>query len=311
MELIRGGHNLRPGHRGCVATVGNFDGVHRGHAAVIESLAAAAERRGLPSTVVTFEPHPQEHFAPSKAPPRLTRLRDKLAELESLGVARVLCLHFGERLASMAPQAFVDELLLDGLGVSFLMVGDDFRFGHKRAGDFDFLARAGAQKGFDVERMPTVQDSGERVSSTRVRQALAERDLGTAEHLLGHVFAVRGRVANGDRVGRELGWPTINLDFARTRPPLTGVYAVRVDGPGLSDWPGVASLGTRPTVGGERTLLEVHLFDYGGDLYGAHVTVRFVAWIRDEANLASLEALREQIARDADQARALLAPATD
>ena len=310
MELIRGGHNLRPSHRGCVATIGNFDGVHRGHAAVIEALREAAAQRGQPATVVTFEPHPREFFTPAKAPARLTRLRDKLAALEALGVERVLCLQFGPGLAGMAPQAFVDELLLDGLGVSFLMVGDDFRFGKDRAGDFQFLADAGEREGFQVQRMPTVMAGTDRISSTRIRQALAERDLGEAARLLGRAFTIRGRVAHGDRVGRELGWPTVNINFDRTNPPLAGIYAVRVDGPGLSGHPGVASLGTRPTVGGERTLLEVHLFDYQGDLYGAQLAVRFVDWIRDEANLASLEALRDQIGRDAEQARALLAPAT-
>jgi len=310
MELIRAGHNLRPSHRGCVATIGNFDGVHRGHAAVIESLREAAGKRAQPATVVTFEPHPREFFAPAEAPARLTRLRDKLAALEALGVERVLCLPFGWRLAGMAPQAFVDELLLGRLGVSFLMVGDDFRFGKERAGDFRFLAEAGEREGFEVARMPTVMEGGERISSTRVRQALADRDLDEAARLLGRTFSIRGRVAHGDRVGRELGWPTVNINFDRTRPPLSGVYAVRVDGPGLEGHAGVASLGIRPTVGGERTLLEVHLFDYQGDLYGAPLTVRFVDWIRDEANLASLEALRDQIGRDAEQARALLAPAT-
>jgi len=310
MELIRGGHNLGPSHRGCVATIGNFDGVHRGHAAVIASLREAADQRGQPATVITFEPHPREFFAPGKAPARLTRLRDKLAALNAMGVERVLCLPFGPRLASMSAQAFVDDLLVGGLGVSFLMVGDDFRFGKDRAGDFQFLAEAGERKGFEVARMPTLMEDGERISSTRIRDALAARDLATAERLLGRPYAIAGRVAHGDRVGRELGWPTVNINFDRTQPPLTGIYAVRVDGPGVTDHPGVASLGTRPTVGGERTLLEVHLFDYQGDLYGAHLTVRFVGWIRDEANLASMEALRDQIARDAEQARALLAPAT-
>lgn len=310
MELIRGGHNLRASHRGCVATIGNFDGVHRGHAAVVSSLREAAERLGQPATVITFEPHPREFFAPAKAPPRLTRLRDKLAALADLGVARVLCLPFGWRLAGQSPQGFVDELLLDGLGVSFLMVGDDFRFGRDRAGDFDFLARAGERQGFEVTRMPTVAEGGERISSTRIRDALAQRDLATAERLLGRRFAISGRVAHGDRIGRELGWPTVNLPFHRTQPPLAGVYAVRVDGPGLADYPAVASLGTRPVVGGSSTLLEAHLFDYSGELYGAHLTVRFEAWIRDEANLESMAALQEQIGQDAEQARALLgAPA--
>jgi riboflavin kinase/FMN adenylyltransferase len=310
MELIRGGHNLGARHRGCVATIGNFDGVHRGHAAVVTSLRQAGERLCQPPTVITFEPHPREFFAPAKAPPRLTRLRDKLAALDQLGVARVLCLPFGWQLASQSPQAFVDELLVERLGVSFLMVGDDFRFGRDRAGDFAFLAEAGERRGFEVTRMPTVLDDDERISSTRIREALARRDLATAERLLGRAFGISGRVAHGDRIGRELGWPTVNLPFARTQPPLAGVYAVRVDGPGLRDHPGVASLGTRPVVGGESTLLEVHLFDYQGDLYGAHLTVRFKAWIRDEANLPSMAALRDQIGRDAEQARALLgAPA--
>jgi len=302
MELVRGGHNIRPGHRPCVATIGNFDGVHRGHQAVLAALREAAGRYRLPATVITFEPHPREYFAPDSAPGRITRLRDKLQLLEAAGAERVICLAFGRRLASQSAEAFIDELLVDALGVRYLMVGDDFRFGQGRRGDFGMLAAAAEAHGYELERMPTVGEGGERVSSTRVRAALADGDLAAAERLLGRRYRVSGRVARGEALGRELGWPTANLRFGRRPPPMRGIYTVTVHGLGAPR-PGVASLGTRPTVNGRETLLETHLLDFAGDLYGRHIAVEFLAHQRDEARFDDLDALREQIARDAEVAR--------
>lgn len=303
MELVRGRHNLERRHHGCAATIGNFDGVHRGHQAVLADLRSVADELALPATVITFEPYPREFFAPERAPARLTRLRDKLPLFAARGVDRTLCLGFNAELASMSAERFVRELLVDGLGVRFLMVGDDFRFGQGRTGDYSMLREQGRRWGFRVTRMRTVSDGGERISSTRIREALARGDLASAERLLGRPYAVEGRVARGDALGRELGWPTANLRFPRRRPPLQGIYTVRVDGAGLQGWPGVASLGTRPTVDGTDYRIEVHLLDFDRDLYGRRIRVHFLEWLRDEARFDSLEALREQIARDVDEAR--------
>lgn len=307
MELVRGRHNLKRRHRGCVATIGNFDGVHRGHQAVLADLRGVADRMDLPATVITFEPYPREFFAPDRAPARLTRLRDKLPLFAAQGMDRTLCLAFNAELARMSAERFIEELLVDGLGVRFLMVGDDFRFGQGRAGDYAMLAEHGARLGFQVARMRTVSEGGERISSTRIREALSRGDLAEAECLLGRRYSVEGRVARGDALGRELGWPTANLRFPRRRPPLHGIFTVRVEGAGLNDWPGVASLGTRPTLDGTDYRIEVHLLDFEGDLYGRRIRIHFLEWLRDEARFETLEALTTQIARDVEVARARFA----
>ncbi len=302
MELIRGWHNLRPRHRGCVATIGNFDGVHRGHRAVLARLAQVGQELGLPATLLTFEPHPLEFLRPEAAPPRLTSLRNKLMALRDTGLARVLCLRFDRAFAALEPEEFVQRLLVERLGVRFLLVGDDFRFGRGRRGDFAMLQEAGKANGFAVEQMGTVLVDGERVSSTRVRQALLRGDLEQAERLLGRPYSICGRVIRGDRIGRTLGFPTANISLERTRPALSGIFVVQVrDGDQLR--PGVASVGTRPSVGGTRLLLEVHLLDFHGDLYGRHLQVEFLKRLRGEEYFDSLEALTAQIARDADAAR--------
>lgn len=302
MELIRGWHNLRPRHRGCVATIGNFDGVHRGHRAVLARLAQVGQELGLPATLLTFEPHPLEFLRPEAAPPRLTSLRNKLMALRDTGLARVLCLRFDRAFAALEPEEFVQRLLVERLGVRFLLVGDDFRFGRGRRGDFAMLQEAGKANGFAVEQMGTVLVDGERVSSTRVRQALLRGDLEQAERLLGRPYSICGRVIRGDRIGRTLGFPTANISLERTRPALSGIFVVQVrDGDQLR--PGVASVGTRPSVGGTRLLLEVHLLDFYGDLYGRHLQVEFLKRLRGEEYFDSLEALTAQIARDADAAR--------
>lgn len=306
MEFIRGQHNLRTRHRGCVATIGNFDGVHRGHQAVLADLRHEGDRHGLAVTAITFEPYPREYFGGGSSESRLTRLRDKLPHLRAAGADRVLCLPFARALASRTAEAFIDGLLVRDLGVRVVIVGDDFRFGRHRRGDFDLLRAHGEAEGFDVIRMRTVADGGERISSTRIRTALRGGDLATAERLLGRPYTVSGRVARGDALGRELGWPTANLRFPRHRPPLDGIFTVRVDGAGLAGWPGVASLGTRPTVAGEDYRVEIHLLDFRGDLYGRHLTVRFIERLRAETRFDSLATLREQIARDVDAARVRL-----
>ena len=304
MELVRGAHNLKPGHRPCVATIGNFDGIHRGHQAVIEALHQAGRRLGLPTTVMLFEPQPREFFAPERAPGRITRLRDKLRVLADLGVERTVCLRFDARLAGLAAEDFVQSLIVDGLGARFLMVGDDFRFGHQRRGDFGMLEAAARQHAFELQRMPTVSFRDERVSSTRVRAALAAGDLALAEALLGRRLRISGRVVRGEALGRQLGWPTANLRFGQHPPPMRGIFNVAVHGIQDQPLPGVASLGTRPTVNGIETLLETYLLDFDGDLYGRHIDVELLAWQRPEVSFEGLDALSRQIDADVTAARA-------
>jgi riboflavin kinase/FMN adenylyltransferase len=290
-----------------VATIGNFDGVHLGHRAVFQRLLAKGRELGLPATVITFEPQAMEYFAPDRAPARLTRLREKLTAIEGCGIEQVMLLEFGPRLAGMRARDFVRELLVDGLSARHLLVGDDFRFGRGREGDFRLLEAMGMEHGFSVEDLHTITHGDERVSSTRVREALARGDLHLARHMLGRPFRICGRVAHGDKRGRTIGFPTANINLHRRGSPLRGVYAVVVDG--LADEPlaGVANIGVRPTVGGEpRYLLEVHLFDFSADVYGRHAEVEFRLKLRDEQKFDSFSALKLQIERDASAARAYL-----
>ncbi|MBU1330572.1 MAG: bifunctional riboflavin kinase/FAD synthetase [Gammaproteobacteria bacterium] len=304
MQLVRGLHNLRPQHRGCVATIGNFDGVHRGHQAILARLRERGAELGLPTCVVIFEPQPREFFAPQAAPARITRLRDKLALLAAEGVDRVLCLSFNRRLRELSASQFVHEVMVEGLGVKHLEVGDDFRFGCDRAGDFAFLEQAGVREGFSVEAASTVQLDGARVSSTRVREALAEADFALAERLLGRPFRIVGRVLHGQKLGRQLNAPTANVQLKRKRVPLTGVYLISAEIDG-QPWPGVANIGVRPSVAGDGSAhLEVHLLDFAGDLYGRRLMVAFHHKLRDEQRFASLEALKTAIAADIAAARA-------
>ncbi|WP_342624189.1 bifunctional riboflavin kinase/FAD synthetase [Pseudomonas alkylphenolica] len=304
MQLVRGLHNLRPQHRGCVATIGNFDGVHRGHQAILARLRERAVELGVPSCVVIFEPQPREYFAPDTAPARLARLRDKVALLAAEGVDRVLCLAFNQRLSKLSAAEFVDTILVDGLGVKHLEVGDDFRFGCDRVGDFEFLQQAGLSQGFTVEAAQTVELDGLRVSSTQVRQALANADFALAERLLGRPYRISGRVLHGQKLARQLGTPTANIQLKRRRVPLSGVYLVSVELDG-KPWPGVANIGVRPTVSGDGSAhLEVHLLDYAGDLYGRRLTVEFHHKLREEQRFASLEALKSAIDADIAAARA-------
>lgn len=307
MRVIRGLHNLRPRHRGCVATIGNFDGVHLGHRAIFHRLIETGKTLGLPATVITFEPQPMEYFAPGAAPARLTRLREKLAALADCGIERVMLLEFGPKLARMGARAFVQELLVDGLAARHLMVGDDFRFGHGREGDFALLEAMGREHGFAVEDLHTITHGEERVSSTRIREALGRGDLDLARHLLGRPYRICGRVGHGDKRGRTIGFPTANIDLHRRVSPLRGVYAVVTGGVADRPLPGVANIGVRPSVGGDsRYLLEVHLFDFAGDIYQRHAEVEFRLKLRDEKKFGSFDELKTQIQRDAAAAREYL-----
>lgn len=311
MRLIRGLHNLRPTDRGCVATIGNFDGVHLGHRAVFQRLQAQGRKLGLPATVITFEPQPMEFFAPDAAPARLTRLREKLSAIQNCGIERVMLLEFGPKLAGMGARDFVQRLLLDGLGVQFLLVGDDFRFGRGREGDYALLhamgqaGRAGGS-GFEVEDLHTITHGAERISSTRVREALGRGDLEYVQHLLGRPYRMQGRVAHGAKRGRTIGFPTANIDLHRRFSPVRGVYAVSVCGLGPTPRPGVANVGTRPTVNGKDFRLEVHLFDFAEEIYGRHLEVEFRLKLRDEKRFESFDALKTQIQLDAQVAREYL-----
>lgn len=310
MQLIRGLHNLRPAHRGCVATIGNFDGVHRGHRAIVAEVISHARRMGVASLVMLFEPQPQEFFARGKAPARLMRLRDKIAALRALGVDRVLCVQFNERFRALTAEDFVARLLVEGLGVRHLVVGDDFRFGVGRSGDFAFLEASGARLGFTVQNTASITLAGERVSSTAIRDALSAGDCGRAAQLLGHPYEIAGRVRYGDARGREIGFPTANIALHRLRSPLSGVFAVEIRGAhGRGDdvLTGVANVGRRPTVDGLDERLEVHVFDFMERIYGRYISVRFLVRLRDEMRFDGLDALKAQIARDATAAREFFA----
>ena len=306
MEVIRGWHNLRLEHHGCVATIGNFDGVHLGHRALIGKLAALGRELAVPSTLVTFEPQPLEFLAGENAPPRLTRLREKLSALRTTPLDRVALLRFDARFSAMSPVEFVESLLVSGLGVRVVVAGDDFRFGHRGEGNFDLLVSLGDRHGFDVVRRETFCARGGRVSSSWIRDALANDELEVASELLGRPYSVAGRVAHGDRRGRTIGFPTLNIPIRRYRSALRGVYAVRVEGLDERELDAVANLGSRPTVDGRAVVLEVHVFDWSGDVYGRPVDVSFVAKIRDERRFDSFDALKAQIGRDSARAREIL-----
>lgn len=305
MELIRGLHNLRPRHRGCVATIGAFDGVHRGHRAVLQGLLAKGRELGLPVTVILFEPLPREFFAPLQAPPRLLSFQEKVGALRELGVDRVLRIRFNAALSEMGADEFVRRVFFEGLGVKYIVVGDDLHFGKNRAGDFAFLQAAGARLGFEVAATPSVTLDGERVSSTRIRAALEAADFATAERMLGRPYSITGRVVMGQQLGRQIGTPTANIHLRRIRAPLAGVYAVEIRGAGEATLYGVANVGTRPTIGDLiKAILEVHIFDFSGDIYHRNITVTFRKKLRDESKFASLEALKERIQRDIEEGRA-------
>jgi riboflavin kinase/FMN adenylyltransferase len=287
-----------------VLAIGNFDGLHLGHRALLERLTAKARALNLPAAVMTFEPHPRELFAPEQAPARLTSLREKLGLLEACGVERVYVCHFSRKLAALTAEQFIEQILVRGLAVRHLIIGDDFRFGRGRSGDFTTLQAAGAEHGFGVEAMHTIDLCGERVSSSAVRDMLAEGDLEHAARLLGRPYRISGRVVHGEKIGGRIGFHTANIQLKRKRLPLTGIFAVTVSGLGDQPLPGAANLGVRPTVAqGSRAVLEVHLLDFDRQIYGAHVTVHFLHKLRDEMKFDSLDTLRTQIAHDVLQTR--------
>lgn len=325
MRVFRGPHH--PGIApACALTIGNFDGVHRGHQAMLALLRSEAQHRGLPACVMTFEPHPRDWFAaqagkPELAPARIATLRDKLAELDRCGVDQVVVLRFDQRLASLTPQAFVDQVLVQGLGARYVLVGDDFRYGARRVGDYTMLDAAGRQAGFDVARMNSYEVHGLRVSSSAVRDALARGDLATAATLLGRPYSISGHVVHGRKLGRALGasgsgddgFRTLNLRFSHPKPAALGIYAVRTHGLAERPLDGVASLGRRPTLDdGGRVLLEVHCLEWPAALgregaYGKVVRVELLHKLRDEARFDGLDALTAAIRQDVADARVWLA----
>lgn len=290
----------------CALTIGNFDGVHRGHAALLARVVGAARERGLVAAVMTFEPHPREFFAPAQAPARVANIRDKLEALRAAGIERVYIEHFNRRFASLTAEQFIDDVLVAGCRMKWLMVGDDFRFGARRTGDLALLRARAAAGGYVVEQLPAVLDGSERVSSSAVRAALGAGDLERAQQLLGRPYTISGRVLHGAKLGRTIGYPTLNLRIAHKRPAVHGVFAVKVHGIDDRAWPGVASVGLRPTVDDTgRWLLEVHLFDFARQVYGKLVRVEFLAKLRDEEKYGTLDELTAAIARDAQRARDL------
>lgn len=306
MELIRGIHNILPQHHGCVLTIGNFDGVHRGHAEVINRLVEKAKHLDLPAVVMTFEPQPQEFFRGENAPARLSLLRDKVMLLDELSIERMLCINFNKKFADYTAEDFVEQLLVKALGVKYLVVGDDFCFGKQRQGNFNMLRKAGEKFGFAVVSTQSFVLGDKRVSSTEVRRLLAEGNMEQARRLLGHPFILSGKVAHGQKIGRTIGFPTANIALKRKVTPVRGVFAVKLYWDNSDIYEGVANVGFRPTVNGQVCQLEVHLFDFDGDLYGKAVEVELVAKIRDEQPFGSLDALKKQIKNDADRAKALL-----
>lgn len=307
MELIRGLQNICSKYRGCVATIGNFDGVHLGHQAVLGQLAEKAAELGLPTVLITFEPQPMEYFVPDKVPARLTRFREKILALQRYSVDRVCCLSFNDKLAKLSAEAFIEKVLVGKLGVKYLVVGDDFRFGLNRAGTFETLVEAGKKHGFQVVSMHTFEIDAERVSSTRIRTALEKGDMAGAEKLLGRRYRMSGRVAHGEKLGRELGFPTANIHLHRHASPIQGIFVVEVFGLDQEPIQGVASVGTRPTINETKALLEVFLLDFNQDIYGRHIQVSFLKKLRDEEKFDSLDELIKQIQLDVEQAQAYFA----
>jgi riboflavin kinase/FMN adenylyltransferase len=313
MQVFRGFHHaaLAPA---CALTIGNFDGVHRGHQAMLALLRSEAQHRGLPSTVMTFEPHPKDYFAallgkPELVPHRIATLRDKLAELERCGVDQVVVVPFDQRLASLSPQAFIDDVIVGGLHARYVLVGDDFRFGAKRAGDYDLLDAAGTAQGFDVARMRSYEVHGSRVSSSSVRDALLAGHMAQVAEMLGRPYTISGHVIHGAKLGRSLDCRTLNVRFGHEKPATSGIFVVRTHGLAEQPLEGVASLGVRPTVeDAGRVLLEVHCFEWPAALgkeggYGKIVRVELLHKLRDEARYDGLEALQAAIHKDIADAK--------
>ncbi|GAB1232832.1 bifunctional riboflavin kinase/FAD synthetase [Ferrigenium sp. UT5] len=301
MQILRDFHSdtLQP----CAVTIGNFDGVHRGHQSLLQELQQAAQARGVQTAVVTFEPHPREFFTPQQAPVRLTSLREKLELFRALGVDRVHVCRFDAGFARMTADEFI-HALQDRVHAKFVLIGDDFRFGSGRSGDFALMQHIGTRRGFEVAAVHSVLHDGVRISSTAIRAALAEGRLDLARDYLGRPYSISGRVVHGDGLGRTLGFPTANVQMKHNLPPLKGIYVVEAHSDGVGVLQGVASLGVRPTVRHDaRHVLEVHLFEFSQQIYGKHLRVEFLHKLRDEARYPNLEALTRQIALDVNNAK--------
>ena len=303
-KFIRGLHNLHAAPKGSVVTIGSFDGVHLGHQAIIRQVKAHSQELGLPSVAIIFEPQPHEFFSAERAPARLMRLREKALALFNAGIDSVCCLQFNERLRGLTAEQFISQVLVEGLGTRFLVVGDDFRFGCDRSGDYGLLKSSGEKNGFEVQDTHTFEIEGERVSSTRIRKELEQANLLQAQKLLGRPYAITGHVGYGQQLGRQWGVPTANVELHRYRVPLQGVFAVRVTLPDGSLANGVANVGVRPTIEEHlKPILEVHLLEFSGNLYGEIIDVEFVEKLRDEKKFESLDDLKAQIYRDIDEAK--------
>jgi riboflavin kinase / FMN adenylyltransferase len=307
MQLLRGIHNSGLDTSGCVATIGNFDGVHLGHQAIIEKVIAKARQLGLPSVVILFEPQPLEFFRGADAPPRLQRFREKFECLSDFDLDYVFCVKFNAAFSQLSAQAFIDRVLLEHLHVKHLVIGDDFRFGGDRQGDFNLLVEVGQQLGFSVERTPTIRskldsDDCPRVSSTLVRNTLHEGDFSAAAAYLGRPFSISGRVVFGQQLGRTLGFPTANVNIRRLKAPLSGVFVVKVELEGQAVF-GVANVGVKPSVGSFPANLEVHLFDFSQAIYGKRIVVEFLHKVREEQRFNGLDALTAQIKLDVAEAQ--------
>ncbi len=299
MRLIRGFSNLSTLSRGCVLTIGNFDGVHLGHRTVIETLATRGRELNLPTAIMLFEPQPLEYFLADNAPSRLMRLREKILALNSLPLDYVVIVRFNQILADYEPEQFIRQILVSKLNVKHLVIGDDFHFGKARRGNFKLLQEQGQLLGFSVEKSTTYRHTDLRISSTLIRDALNAGDLGQAKRLLGRDYSICGRVAQGDQLGRTLGFPTANIKMLRRNTPIRGVFAVTMTGIDNREFQGVANVGTRPTIDGKRkVILETHLFDFNQDIYGCYVSVQFKHKLRDELRFTSLEELQRQICHD-------------
>ncbi|HEU5397982.1 MAG TPA: bifunctional riboflavin kinase/FAD synthetase [Gammaproteobacteria bacterium] len=307
MELVRGLESLKPRHRGAVASIGNFDGVHLGHQAVLKQLTAKARELKLPATVIVFEPMPLEYFSRGQPPARLTRFGEKWRLLAQAGVERLLCLRFDRKLAEMPAESFIERVLVQGLQVRYLAVGDDFRFGKGRLGNYELLKQAGATHGFEVTDSASLILDGERVSSTRIRSLLIDGDMPGAARLLGRPYSLSGRVMHGERLGSKLGFPTANLALRRKLTPVGGIFAARVKGLGPEPRDAAAYVGVRPALGGTLPVLETHLMDFSGDLYGRMLTVELLAHLREDRHFDSLDALSAQMQQDVRAASRWLA----
>jgi len=304
MKLIRGAYNLTRPLAASAVTIGNFDGVHRGHQQVISQLQRVARSASLPTVVIIFEPQPIEYFAPDKAPKRLARFREKIAYLKAQQIDYLLCLRFNQELASQSAENFVQRILVNGLNTKHLVIGDDFHFGKNRQGNFQFLQQHSARFGFIVDETETLVIDGERVSSTRIRQCIQQDDFGKAAELLGRPYSLSGRIAHGKKLGRKLGYPTINIKMGDKTLIVKGIFAVIVKGIDNRVLQGVASIGTRPTVNGVDTILEVYILDFDQDVYGYSVEVEFLYKIRNEEKFDSLAELTTWIAQDTEKAKA-------